>query len=516
MKIAATVSALAVALASACGDSGDSDLNVGKRDAAQDAETVEQGDAAVDAAQPDAAEPATPPSLSAGGDCPALVGSGVEHNSDVTGSETWTAAAGPHRVTATLSVKGTLTVEACARVILSKGVSMYIGSSSDAGRLITKGEFSEASATSAEQRRPVVFTSAAADQYWGMLFVNGLGHADFRYTVLQRGGDSGAISTSRGGALVVRGPNDGSLRRMVAAQQLLVLDSGGFGVTLESGAGFEESAAASLLVQGTGKLPKPAGYGADIDPVYPVYVEPPGLGSLPEGLYRSSSDGVASENDKILVVPRLTLTGDEQFHDRGVPYLIKNSSFSMRPAVSATLTIDPGVTLRFHHDPSSGNRIGMTLGDGASIDPRPVLLSVVGTAQQPIVFTSDSAIPAAGDWSGLYLDMSPSAGNRLSHARVLYAGADSLTSSYGCGPGDNDAAILITDWRPDDAFITNVEIANSAAGGIMSGWRSDSDGPELKSGNTFSAIANGCAVSRWQNATGLACPGRTDVAPLCL
>ena len=93
------------------------------------------------------------------------------------------------------------------------------------------------------------------------------------------------------------------------------------------------------------------------------------------------------------------------------------------------------------------------------------------------MFTSDAEAPAAGDWVGLYLDASPSAGNTLSFARILYAGGDGQTASYGCGPGDNDAAVLITDWRPADAFIQNVEISASAGGGIMSGWSSDDGDP---------------------------------------
>jgi hypothetical protein len=454
--------------------------------------------------------------LASGGDCPEVVGPGLKHSADITGSETWTAATGPHYITSSITVKGSLTVEACAQVVLSKGVSVYVGSSTDAGRLITKGVYEEATASKAEVVKPVIFTSGAEDEYWGMLFVNGLGEAEFNSTVLVHGGDASAVSTSRGGTLVARGPNDGTLRRMVTANLLIVMESGSFGITLESGAGFKESAQASLVVLGTGRLPKPAGYNADIDPIYPVFVEPPGVGTLPEGSYFGSPEETLAENNKILVVPRNAIGVDEQFRDRGVPYLLKNTSFYMRPTTTATLTIDPGVELRFHHDPQSGNRIGMTIGDGASIDQRAVKLDIQGTAEKPIVFTSDAKTPAAGDWSGLYLDMSPSAGNKLSHARVLYAGGESGTNSYGCGPKDNDAAILVTDWRPDDAFIQNVEISASAGGGIMCGWHSDSAGPDLKSGNTFTQIANGCAVSKWQAATGLACPGRTEEAPLCL
>jgi hypothetical protein len=534
MKIAATAP-LAVLMLSLLGACDEPTSASDEDDEAEDAGSPDDDDIALDddagagdAGKPTSdagkpsdtdAGPAEPPgatALASGGDCPEVVGTGLKHSADIAGSETWTAASGPHYITSTITVKGSLTVEACALVVLSKGVSLYVGTSTDAGRLITKGVYEEASAGKAEVIKPVTFTSSAEDEYWGMLFVNGLGEAEFNSTALIRGGDASAVSTSRGGSLVARGPNDGTLRRMITANLLLVMESGSFGITLESGAGFKESAQASVLVQGTGRLPKPAGYNADIDPIYPVFVEPPGVGTLPQGMYYGSSEETFAENDKILVVPRNAISVDEQFHERGVPYLIKNTSFYMRPTTSATLTIDPGVELRFHHDPQSGNRIGMDIGDGAGIDPRPVKLDIQGTAEKPIVFTSDAKTPAAGDWSGLYLDMSPSAGNKLSHARVLYAGGESSTNSYGCGPKDNDAAILITDWRPDDAFIQNVEISASAGGGIMCGWHSDSAGPDLKSGNTFSQIANGCAVSKWQAASGAACPNRTDEAPLCL
>ena len=472
------------------------------------------GDAG-DAATEDASRPMGVDGLAEGGDCPEATGAGTEHSTDITGNETWTAADGPHFITSSITVEGTLTIEACVTVVLSEGVSVHIGSSTDAGKLVTEGIYEEETATEPEVLKPVIFTSPAEDEYWGMLFVSGLGTAEFNTTALVRGGDASVVSTSRGGALVARGPNDGTLRRMITANLLVVVESGSFGITLESGAGFEESAGAGVVVQGTGRLPTPAGYNQDFDPIYPVFVEPPGVGTLPAGAYYGSTEATFAENDKILVVPRNSIAVDEQFHARGVPYLI-HGSFYMRPTTTSTITITPGVELRFYVDPAGSNRGGMQFGDGASIDPRPVKLDIQGTAENPVVFTSDAEDPSAGDWVGLILDSSPSTGNKLSFAQILYAGADSQTSSYGCGPGDNDAAILITDWRPDDAFIQNVEIGASAGGGIMSGWSSDADGPDLKSGNVFSEIANGCDVSRWGNETGNACPDRTDEAPLCL
>lgn len=540
MKLAsiAPFAALLLLLSSACDESADSPEDAddaGRRRNSRDASVDAKPDAAFrsdagkplnDAGKPmnDAGEHATGDAgirptgmgtLAEGGDCPEDTGSGTEHSADITGSETWTAATGPHYVTSTITVKGTLTVEACATVVLSEGISIHIGSSTDPGKLITKGVYEEETASGPEVVRPVIFTSPADDEYWGMLFVSGMGEAEFSSTVLIRGGDAGAVSTSRGGALVARGPNDGTLRRMIAADLLVVLESGSFGITLESGAGFKESANASILVQGSGRLPRPAGYGASFDPVYPVFVEPPGVGTLPPGAYYGSTEATFAANDKILVVPRNAIAVDEQFRERSVPYLI-HGSFYMRPNTTATLTIDPGVELRFYVDPNGSDRGRMTIGDGASVDPRPVTLDIQGTAEKPIVFTSDAEAPAAGDWVGLYLTASPSAGNKLAFTRILYAGGDGQTNSYGCGPRDNDSAVLIRDWRPSDAFIQNVEIHASAGGGIVSGWSSDEDGPDLKSGNTFSEIGNDCAVARWQNATGTACPDRTDEAPLCL
>lgn len=440
--------------------------------------------------------------------CPPA-GEGTTHASDVTGTERWTAAQSPHRVTSTITIKGTLLVEACATVELAEGVSIFVGTSSNAGRLITRGTYTGRPAVF----KPVRFTGAG-DAFWGMIFVSERGQAQFDNTILKHGGDAGAVSTSHGGALVVRGPNDGTLRRMVRAHSLFIVDSGSFGVTLESGGGFFADSASRLLITRTGLLPTPAGYGASFEPKYPVFVEPPGIGTLPEGIYVSGRRPVAT-NDVILVVPRNAIAVDEQFHNFSRGYVIQ-TPFYMRPTSTAKLTIDPGARLLFHREPESDARVGMTLGDSSGTDQRTVTIDIQGTARLPVVFTSDAASPAPGDWMGLYLDASPPSGNVIAHARFEYAGGESGTNSFGCGPRDNDAAILITNWRPQDAFIHDVEIKDSAGGGIVCGWASNADGPDLKAGNTFSGIGNSCDVSRPQKASGLACPDSTAGEPLCL
>jgi hypothetical protein len=478
----------------------------GAADAGRDASTTR------DASTPSGGDGGVP-SLEEGGDCPTPTGPGTMHSQDVTGNETWTAAASPHYITSSIDVEGTLTIEACAKVLLAKDVSLAVGASGNpGGKLITKGTYEPEANGKPEVIKPVTFDSVNDGEFWGSVLVWYQGQIEFHTTALSHGG---SVNGAYEGALSARGPNDGSLRRMITAELLVVLESGGDGIHLRSGAGFHETADSAVTVLGTGRQPKPAGVSRAA--IYPVYIQPPGVGTLPPGQYFGSTEPELAENDKIYVYSSNSISADEQFHNYGVPYLM-DGTFYMRPGAgtTSTLKIDPGVELRFRHDAGSSSSFGMQIGDGAPIDPRCVKLDIQGTAEEPVVFTSNAATPAAGDWMGLYLDCSPPAGNKFTNAYVLYAGGESGTNSYGCGPKDNDAAILITDWRPADAFIQNVDIRDSAGGGIMCGWASSQTGPDLKTGNSFTRIANGCSVSRWRTEEVNYCEGRTDEAPLCL
>ena len=66
----------------------------------------------------------------------------------------------------------------------------------------------------------------------------------------------------------------------------------------------------------------------------------------------------------------------------------------------------------------------------------------------------------------------------------------------------------------DDAFIQHSTFAHSLSGGIVSGWASDTVGPDLKSGNTFVDVGNSCQVSVPKSQAG-ACPGNDSVPDCC-
>jgi hypothetical protein len=195
------------------------------------------------------------------------------------------------------------------------------------------------------------------------------------------------------------------------------------------------------------------------------------------------------------------------------------TEFTMMPAMPAsqgglsTLTIEGGVTMLFERNETGFWRL--LLGASSGPEPEnlwPVRLRAEATPDAPIVLTSAEATPAAGDWGGIAWGGGPPDGNVMTNVRIEYAGADSGTQGFGCGESDNDAALIITNWRPADAFITSSTISDSAAGGIVSGWSTDLGGPNLGAGNTFTNIANGCNVSQWANGDG-SCPG---TPPLCL
>ncbi|MBN1552392.1 right-handed parallel beta-helix repeat-containing protein [bacterium] len=99
------------------------------------------------------------------------------------------------------------------------------------------------------------------------------------------------------------------------------------------------------------------------------------------------------------------------------PY-ITTSSLSV--AVGVTLTIEPGVELRF----GSGHALSV---DG--------ILNAVGTNGDEILFTSGNATPSPGDWQRVYITANSTA-SVMEYCRIEYAGSSSHPSIswYGAAP----------------------------------------------------------------------------------
>jgi hypothetical protein len=440
----------------------------------------------------------TPDEIVAGGNCPAASGEGTKHEGIITQDEVWTAAGSPHRVTFTLYIRAKVTIEPCARVIVSPAADITVGSNSDVGSLVAKGT-STVSGTGRDVR-PIVFEAADAAAGWPKLEIDAKGTADLSLVALVNGGSG---TNNQIGALVVLGvaggTNDGAITRSVAVDRVVVEKSRSYGVNLDGWGTFTEGSDKLWVRKGGGdKYPSA------------VVIEPGIAATLPKNLV--VTDNLANE---IRMSTSKTFMHDDTLRAHGVPYhmvgvLYVNPSADGAPA---TLTIEPGVTLGFEAVAGSGIRIG-------SSDTRQGVLVAAGTPSEPIVFTSAKATKATkapGDWANLDFKSTPSAGSRIENAVVEYAGGDSGANSFGCGPKSNDGAVFIagigTDSKaPGSAFITSTRFDNIAGTTvIVSGWIDD-NGPNFAPTNTFGGGTPSCKVSRpRRTGAGDTCDGGRDV-----
>jgi hypothetical protein len=101
------------------------------------------------------------------------------------------------------------------------------------------------------------------------------------------------------------------------------------------------------------------------------------------------------------------------------PYLIKST---IRVEANRTLTIEPGVTLKF--DKGTGLDVGYA--DAGK-------LVAQGTAAAPIVLTTGAATPTAGDWNGVNFYGDTMAGSVLTHVALDYCGK----TNVGCIEGQS-------------------------------------------------------------------------------
>jgi hypothetical protein len=418
--------------------------------------------------------------------CPDLTGgTGTVHTGDITTAETWTASGSPHRITNNLRLLATLTIEECATVLLDAGLTITVGSKGlPTAKLVAKGRRGLDRA-GAPLRRPVTFAAADPTKPWGSLHVDATSQVDFESVVLRDGATPESDQNS-GGVLVAYGPdNVTTVNKNLRVVDVEIENARGYGINLLRYEGFSDDSK-DLTIRNSGRADRPAS----------IVVAPGAVGTIPSG-FSASGNFAAIE---------IAASSQDSPTDRikafGTPYLV-SGRLRVGPPVDgspATLTIEPGVTLRFAETSDSGLLIGTS-------SMRQGILVATGTAAAPITFTSAKSPAAAGDWRHIYFNYSPATGNRIEHAVIAYAGAFSGAQGYGCGPAENDASVLLLAGRPSGAFIQHTRFENGAGDtGILLGWVSDADGPDFVATNTFVGMP-ACRVSRWRNATGPACPG---------
>ncbi len=407
--------------------------------------------------------------------CPP-VGAGTDHANALAASASWTAAASPHRIAGQVTVPAgiSLALEPCAVVELAAGATLSV-----AGTLTATGE---------PQRRVTI--RAAGSSPWRWIDVTGT--LALRSTTVSGGGAPGS-TPELSATIRVRGGGVPAGTTSVTVDDLAIEGSASVGMQMLAGARF---APASTNLRITGAA------------LHPLTVEPIALSEVPAGSYTGNGANV-------IEVSRVALGGVGQaisvtMQPRGVPYRM-GSALDSNPAQtigvgtggSATWTILPGTTLRFR----PGYRLDVLAAAGGA-------LVAVGNAAAPIVFTSDAATPAAGDWVGITFAGVPTPSTRIDHAVIEFAGNPATSSvGFSCGtpPAGGVAnrtmgAINVTSsvvGAAPTAFVTNTAIRDSDSNGIDRGYRADTN-VDLAASNTFARIRY-CTQTRYRDAANT-CP----------
>lgn len=428
--------------------------------------------------------------------CEEPTGEGTDVGSSITSDETWDYAGSPYRISFQTAVTATLTLEPCTVVELEEGTHLYVGNDPEEGEIIAHGEV--VGDAGEEVVRPVIFRPLTTGTYWGQIGVDPTGRLDFEYVRLLGGGSMSA-SSDGGGTIISWGTDPaGEPHKNILVSNVEIIDSETYGINLQARAAFDDGST-SLTIRDSGSDASPEA----------IFLEAGVARTLPENLVLEGN-----ERDEVLVNPFTRVQEDTFPYREGVVYRV-NDWLYVAPQNGdegvATLTIEPGVEIKFVEGAGSG----ITMGADETHQGQ---LVAEGTAARPIWLHSGEESPAAGDWMGLYFAHYPATGNVVEYVTIEDAGAFNGANGYGCGPADNSSAIFIRDTRPSEVFVRNSTFKNTGSETQLAlGFLSDApaaDAAAYLAENTFEG-SPACAVSYPESSEAPLCPGN-DGEPDCL
>ena len=328
-------------------------------------------------------------------------------------STTWTLAGSPYVVTGWVYVRGAsapvLTIEPGVEVRFNGGQGMSIGYEQPGG-LVAVGT----------PEKPIRFTSNAATvapRHWRGLFFDPLATAGSRIenAVIEGAGSNGEAGTTVSGSaptfqsVTVRTNGAAAIRVNGGAPTIagcilqgsrdwdaVGLDAHGGTVTLRDTTITGNAGAAIALWAG-----------AALEGLTGLTVKENPGGNVVR--YRSTE-----------------IPTSQTWKSFGLPYVLMDGWVHVRGAGSPVLTIEPGVEVRL----AGGH--GLSIGDGST----PGGLVAVGTAEQPIRFTSHAASVTTGHWGRVGFSAATVAGSRIENAVVEGGGYhwDGAVVVYGGTP----------------------------------------------------------------------------------
>ena len=351
------------------------------------------------------------------GVCPTVADAMITHDDDTIIADTvWSSSQGRHHIRGTLTIEGaTLRVLGCTDIAMSADAVIQVRN----GGLELNGS----------ARAPIELSTDGSGAWQGIEFENAA-PSRLTFATLRDVVGRETVPGHRA-AVIVRGdPATPRLRPGVTLSNVTIADCSDVGVFIENERASSSSPSHDNTITGCGSAP--------------VSVDAASLGAVPRGNF------LGNGHDAIIVRGGATSLPSQTWPTQTVPYDVEQS-IRILPYASSPLKlteslmgswvhIEPGVTMRFAR--GTGIYVGEVLDGSVTVpeDVAHVALAAHGSPGRPVVFTSMSPAPAAGDWVGIIFGrdarvLLPPLGaggvvsryvfSTLGSALVEYAGADS-------------------------------------------------------------------------------------------
>lgn len=346
---------------------------------------------------------------------------------DVTVDTVWTAAMSPYHVTSYVRVRNgaKLTIQPGVLVQFDQFTGLEIGSGYEAGILDARGTAS----------LPIRFTSAtptpAPGQWYGLLFSETTPASIIERAVVEYGGYGGANIRILSSTPTIRSST-------IQFSSDIGISAQGGSPILESNT-VSDSATVGVWLGWPTSPARPIVQGNTIrnSGSYPLRVQADNFPLTFTGNVFTTNGNQQVQLEGGGISENVTLPNP------GIPYRVTAWVDVSGPSEGApiALTIAAGTTLKFDSDMS------LTVGYYS-----PGVLQAVGTAAQPITFTTSSASPAPGQWQGLKLYNGHSRSSTLDYCVIEYGGGDA-----------DEADLYIGEIRP---IVRHTTLRHSANRGL--------------------------------------------------
>jgi len=278
--------------------------------------------------------------------------------------------------------------------------------------------------------KPIIFTSnsiAKENGQWdGVILYDGATDAnEFVYCTFEYGGDNHPLFSARG--------------CNVRFDYCTVKNSSSLGVEMDNGAGFTSFVGNSFNGNTEGPIS-----------LFANYVHTLGtLNNFSTGSYvRINSDHIETSG---------TITWQKQ----NVPFYI-TGGLELGSSLGTKLILQPGSILKFDDD---------ILFDVGYYEKG--ILEAIGTAANPITFTSYSQFPSKGDWRGIDFSSETGNGSKLEFCNIEYGGANHGNVSMSLG-GSNPVIVDVVNCNLTNSlhygiYKDNLSTVPNIAGTVFSG-----------------------------------------------